>query len=330
MTRTIDLDGLQRMLWSFAGHRVLTVAARTGIVRLLAEHDATPDEVASQLELDPLATRKIVRALTALGILEAEGESYRVTGSLRRFFTPGKDDLTPFVEHSHRLYTRWGESLEPWLRGENWPTTARTPEEVAAFGAAMRSMGSHQARRAAAALDLEGVERVLDVGGGWGQFSMALCSAKPGLQATVLDIPEVARQATSDLVGGEFEDRIMYLPGDYLETDFGRDWDLVLFANVLHQETAEGAAELVRRAAEALAPGGRVVVVDFAIDDEGREHLLGVLFAVNMRSFGDTWSEPTLRGWMEAAGLENVERTDLGPDRWMISGTLSGEGSPSV
>ena len=29
---TIDLDQLQRLLWSFAGQRVITVAGRTGIL----------------------------------------------------------------------------------------------------------------------------------------------------------------------------------------------------------------------------------------------------------------------------------------------------------
>ena len=126
--------------------------------------------------------------------------------------------------------------------------------------------------------------------------------------------------AAADLAGAELGDRIDFLPGDYLETDYGSDYDLVLFANVLHQETGERAAEMVRRGAEALAPDGRVVVVDFAIDDAKREHLLGTLFAVNMRSFGDTWPERVIRNWMSAAGLDVVDRTDLGPDRWIISG----------
>ena len=33
----MDLDRFQRLLWGFAGHRVITVAGRTGILRLLAE-----------------------------------------------------------------------------------------------------------------------------------------------------------------------------------------------------------------------------------------------------------------------------------------------------
>ncbi len=130
----------------------------------------------------------------------------------------------------------------------------------------------------------------------------------------------MAEAAPAAIVGTEFEGRISWVGGDYLETDYGSGYDLVLLANILHQELAPQAAEIISRAAAALAPEGSVVVVDFAIDDAKQEHLLGTLFAINMRSFGDTYSEPELRGWMETAGLGDIERTDIGPDRWLISG----------
>jgi len=316
----LNLDGFQRLLWGFAGHRVITVAGRTGILRLLAERAVTTDEVAAELGLDPLAAGKVVRALCALGIADGDGDHYRATAGLRPHFLPGDHDVVPFLEHSHAMYERWGETLEPWLRGEVWPVAERTPEEVRRFGAAMRAMGSQVARRVAAALDLEGAEKMLDVGGGWGHFAKALCSTRAELVATVLDIPEVVARAGADLAGTEFEERIDFLAGDYLATDYGSGYDLVLFANVLHQETADRAAEMVRLGAAALAPGGRVVVIDFAIDDDRNEHLLGALFAINMRSFGDTWPEPTIRRWMETAGLGEIDRTDVGPDRWIITG----------
>ena len=316
----MNLDDFQRLLWTFASHRIITVAGRTGILRLLAEKEATPEDTASDLGLDPLAAGKVIRALCALGIVESEGERYRVVTTLRPHFLSGDADLLPFLEQSHAMYERWGANLEPWLRGEGWGTAEGTPEEVRRFGAAMRAMGSQQARRVAAALDLEGARRMLDVGGGWGHFAKALLSVDPHLSAVVLDIPAVVERAAKELIGTGFEGRIEFVAGDYLETDYGAGFDLVLLANVLHQETADRAAEMVRRGADALAPGGRVVVVDFAIDDAQREHLLGALFAVNMRSFGDTWPEPMIRGWMEAAGLDEVERTNLGPDRWIICG----------
>jgi SAM-dependent methyltransferase len=320
MPHRLDLDELQRLLWSYAGQRVVTVAGRTGILHTLAERDATPNEIATELDLDPLATGKVIRALYAQGLVEADGERYRLVDSLEPFFRGDDDDLGPFLEHSHSMYERWGENLEPWLRGDGWSTPPRTPERTERFGAAMRAMGSTIARRVAAALDLTGVTTVLDVGGGWGQYARAICAVAPEVRATVLDIPQVAEAAPESVERTAFDGRIRWIGGDYLETDFGTGYDLVLLANILHQELEPDAAEIVRRAADACAPGGRVAVVDFAIDDAKREHWLGVLFAINMRSFGDTWSEPEIRGWMTDAGLVDVERADIGPDRWLITG----------
>lgn len=316
----LDLDGFQRLLWGFASHRIITVAGRTGMLRLLGEQPVTQEAAASLLDLDPLATGKVLRALTALGVAEVEGDHYRAARALARHFREGDHDVVPFLEHSHSMYERWGETLEPWLRGEEWPVAERTPEETARFGAAMRAMGAQMARRVAAALDFDGVSRLLDVGGGWGQFAMAMCAVKPDLSAVVLDTPAVVALAETELAGSAFEHRIEFVPGDYLETDFGSDFDIVLLANILHQETEDRAAELIRRAAAALAPGGRVVVVDFAIDENQRQYLLGTLFAINMRSFGDTWTEPHIRRWMKGAGLAAFERIDLGTDRWILTG----------
>lgn len=320
MTDQLDLDGLQRQLWSFAGQRIITVAGRAGILDTLADRPATPDEVAADLELDPLPTGKMIRALTALGLVDADGETYRLTPGLRPYFGADGAGFGPFLDHLHSMYERWGENLEPWLRGEPWNTSPRTPEETRRFGAAMQAMGSQIARRVAETLNLDGVRTILDVGGGWGHFAKAMCVVNPGLQATVLDTPQVAESAPNAIVGTEFDGRMSWIGGDYLETDYGSGYDLVLMANIIHQELAPEAAEIIRRAAGALAPGGRAVVVDFAIDDAKQEHLLGALFAINMRSFGDTYSEPELRTWMGDAGLVDVKRQDLGPDRWIISG----------
>ncbi|MDX2437603.1 MAG: methyltransferase [Acidobacteriota bacterium] len=319
-TSDLDLDGFQRLLWGFASHRIITVAGRTGLLRLLAERAVTPETAASDLDLDPLATGKVLRTLAALGIAEADGDLYRASRSLALHFAAGDHDVVPFLEHSHSMYDRWGETLEPWLRGQDWPVAERTPEETARFGAAMRAMGAQMARRVAGALNLDGVARMLDVGGGWGHFARALCATNPELTAVVLDTPAVVERAAMELVGSGLEDRIEFVSGDYLGTDYGTGFDLVLLANILHQETAKRAGELVQRAADALAPRGRVVVVDFAIDDEQRQHLLGALFAINMRSFGDTWTEPHIRGWMASAGLGSFERIDHGPDRWILTG----------
>lgn len=319
----LDLDGLQRLLWTFASHRVVTTAARCGVLARLAKGPAYPSDVAGELGLDPDATAKVIRALHAHGLLVSDGAGYRVAPSLAGLLGADGDGLLPFLDHSHRMYTTWGEHLETWLRGGEWPRGTRSPDDVRVFGEAMRAMGTQIANRLVDALDLDDVQRMLDVGGGFGHFARVLCEASPGLYAVVLDRPEVVELARRDLAGGSFASRIELVGGDYHDTDLGSGYDLVLLANVLHQESARDAAGLIRRAARALAPGGRVAVLDFRIDDHRHDHVLGTLFAINMRDFGDTWTEPDIRGWMQSADLDHIERTDIGPDRWLITGRTS-------
>ena len=322
---TIDysaLDHLQELCWSFGIHRVITVAGKLGILNALSASAASPDGLAADLGLDPLAAGKVVRALCALGIVEAAGEgAYQVKPGLRPFLSAGEQDLTPFLAHSHHLYDSWGENLEPWLRGETWSTVNRGEAQTRAFGQAMQAMGGQQARRLARLLDQGDARTLLDVGGGFGHYSRALCAANPDLIAVVLDTPETVALARQNRSGGEEAERITFKGGDYLEADeYGRGYDLVLMANILHQETSERAAAMVANGAAALGPGGRLLVLDFSIDEAQEASVVGALFAINMRSFGDTYTEQTLRGWMEAAGLQQTTRTELGPQRWIISG----------
>jgi SAM-dependent methyltransferase len=255
-----------------------------------------------------------------MGVVEPDGDGFRIASGLAGTFAPGEGDMTPFLEHSHDLYDRWGENLEPWLRGEQWTTKQRSADGVERFGAAMQAMASQIATEVVQVLDLSGLRRVLDVGGGTGTYARVFCERVPDLRAVVLDTPEVAGIGRQAFAGGPLDGRVEFVGGDYHECDYGHDFDLVLFANVLHQELPEQARALVARAAAALAPGGRVAVVDFAIDEQRREALVGALFAINMRSFGDTYDEPTIAGWMADAGLTGIRRDAVGTTRWLITG----------
>ena len=131
----LEMEDLQELLWGFASHRVITVAGRTGILGLLSRERATIAEAAEELGLDPLATGKVLRALTALGVLVAvEGEAYAVAPSLAPGFMGGPADLTDFLEHSHHLYDSWGENLESWVRGGDWACSFRLPPRGAWLG----------------------------------------------------------------------------------------------------------------------------------------------------------------------------------------------------
>jgi hypothetical protein len=57
----MTLDDLQRVLWEFARHRVVTVAARAGLLTLLAQRKATPTEPAIRGFMEAAGLTQITR-----------------------------------------------------------------------------------------------------------------------------------------------------------------------------------------------------------------------------------------------------------------------------
>lgn len=320
MPTQLDLKGLQHLLWNFAGHRTVTTAAKCGILGRLTQSPGTVEEISADLDLAPEACDKVLRALVALGMLELKETHFRLVPDLEPLFAPGPDDLAPFLEHSHRMYENWGENLETWLRTGIWPRREKRPEEYLDFAKAMRGIGIRTARTVMDHIDLTGVQRVLDIGGSLGHWAQVICEKTQGSSVMVFDIPATAEAGRELYRGANFEERISFTGGDYHKDDFGQGFDLVLIASVLHQELPQQASELIHRATDALAPGGRLCIVDFRIDCDRCGPELGTLFAIHMRDFGDTWTEADIRTWMAAAGLGSIERTDVGPTRWIISG----------
>ncbi len=313
-------DRIQELEWSFAQLPILHAAAESGLLGLLAtEEKVTASQAAEQLGLHPVATVKILRALAAMSILRGEQDTFEMGEGYRPLFDPGSViHHANGQRHIFQLSQMWATELPGFLKTGAWAKTPRDPESMARFVGSMRALSYGMTGRLHQALDLSQSTHLVDFGGGLGTYSIELCLRHRTLRATVLDVEAVAPLTTREIERHDLSDRICALAGDYYETALPDDMDVAMFANVLHQERAEDAARLMARAADALRPGGQLVVVDFTLEETRTEPLMGALFAINMRLFGDTYTAGDFRDWAVAAGLKDVTRTDLGPNKFVI------------
>jgi SAM-dependent methyltransferase len=166
-----------------------------------------------------------------------------------------------------------------------------------------------------ASLDLTGVSRVLDVGGGSGAYAMEFARATPALSAVVFDLPNVLPLTAGYLAHAGLGDRVALVAGDYDRDELGSGFDLVLLSAIIHSNSPQANRELVRRSVAALNPSGRLVVQDFIVDEGRTGPPFGVMFALNMlvgTPGGDTYTESEVRRWMSEAGLSSVTRRETG------------------
>ena len=317
---------LRDLAMGFQPSRILLTAVELRLFGLIGDGGLTSAELAGRAATDPRATDRLLNALCALRLLVKRDGRFWNTPDGRRYLDDGSPEFAAGLGHTAGMWHTWSGLTEsvregrPALRaainerGEAW---------LRPFIAAMHYRAAQQAPGVAALIGLEGVERVLDVGGGSGAFSMAFAAKKPGLVAVVFDLPNVLPLTREYIAGAGLTGRVTTAVGDYLVDPLPKGFDLVFLSAVVHSNSPEQNAALLASCAAALNPGGRVAVVDWVMDDDRVTPPGGAFFALNMlvaTDHGDTFTEREIRGWMNEAGLAPGARIDTGSGTSIIVG----------
>lgn len=167
-------------------------------------------------------------------------------------------------------------------------------------------------------------QRLLDLGGGLGGYTLPWLDAHPLANATLLDTPAVLRLASS--AGLDQEPRLTLASGDLLTDPIPPGHDLILLANVLHLLGPDDARALLRRAAQALPPGGHLVVRELDLDPDGLGPPVSAWFHLNMAIFtpqGAVHPPEHIDAWMRDAGLRDLQRLrfDEAPQALLLRGS---------
>ena len=310
------VERVRGLATAFQGSRVFLTAVELDLFSVLQDEERTSAEVASAIDASPRATDRLMNALVALGLLEKRGARFRNTPDGRRLLVRGRPEFMANLAHSNHLWDTWSgltgvvRTGRPVPRG---PIDSRGDDWLRSFIAAMHWRGGEAARAVLPLIDLEGVSRVLDVGGGSGVFSMAFVRQSAGVNAVVFDLPSVGPVARNYIRTAGLDGAIEVVEGDYTRDDLPGGFDLVFLSAIIHSNGPDENARLIAKAAKALSPGGRVVVVDWVMTPDRTAPAQGALFAINMlvgTDEGDTFTEAEVRAWMSEAGLARISRRD--------------------
>jgi predicted O-methyltransferase YrrM len=317
-------EDFMRMMQSWREPRVVLTALELDVFTAVGG-GASAAAVARQLGTDPRGTGFLLHALAALGLLEKRGATFHNAPLAARHLCAGAPhDWRAALFHTAALWHRWSHLTECVRTGRPAPRGADEEAGTVAFIAAMHQNAATRAPQFVAALDLTGVRRALDVGGGSGAYSIALARAVPGLCVEVLDLPDVVPLAARYAAEAGLSDRVTTRVGDLRADDLGRGYDLVLLSAVCHMLGPGENADLIRRAAAALAPGGRVVVHDYILAPDRTAPAVGALFALNMlvnTPAGGNYTEAEYSGWMREAGLGDLRHGVLPGPTGLVIGT---------
>ena len=172
------------------------------------------------------------------------------------------------------------------------------------------------ARQAAKLFPSDSEIKVLDVAAGHGMFGIQVAQQDAKAKIVALDWPSVLAVAKENAERFHVADRYSLLPGNALEIEVGGNYDGVIVANFLHHMDRDSILAFLKKMHRAMAPKGRIVVVEFAPNEDRVSPPIPASFVLNMFAntpAGDAYSFSEYQEMLRAAGFSGCEVHPLPP-----------------
>jgi hypothetical protein len=267
-------ERLRAMVNGYQLSQALHVAVTLRVPDLLAGGERSADELASVTGAHPPSLYRLLRALAAAGVLdEGAGRRFGLTdlGDLLRSDHPSPlAGWTAFIGQPY-YWQAWGHLLHSVRTGgtgfehvhgmEVWEYRAAHPELSATFDGAMTSLSRQVADAVVGAYDFSRFASVTDVGGGRGAFLAAVLQANPTVRGVLFDQPHVVAGVADELAAAGLGDRCTVVGGSFFDS-VPAGSDAYVLKSVIHDWDDERSIAILRACRAALAPAGRVLVVE--------------------------------------------------------------------
>lgn len=235
--RAVDgiIEGHQR-------YQVLLAALDLGLFDFLDRKEgADRNEVAKGIGINDMFSRDFLNVLVEAGLLAFDGAQYRNTAVTTDFLLTASPFHQGDVVRSVARNSSWSNLTASLTRKES---TQATSGAAAVPGATFITALGQKALRGELQAVTQAISgwrgfakarRILDVGGGHGLYTIALCQANPGLRGVVLDQAGVVDSAKCAIADHGLSDRITAEVGDICGDSIGTGYDIVLVSHLLYK-----------------------------------------------------------------------------------------------
>lgn len=267
--------------------QAITAAVQLGVPDALADGPLPIEELASRVNANPDALRRLLRALIGRGIFRQRKDGrYELNGladtlrSKAAFSTAGP--ALYFGSQQHREVwshladaIRTGEAVVPALTGTDaFDYLNQNPDLVEVFHQAMANTTEMAIGPLTAAYPFADFPTIVDLGGGVGQLLAAILTAAPNSKGILYDLPNAVTEAPQLLSKCDVADRVQVMEGSFFD-GVPSGGDLYVIKNVLHDWPDEDAIKILRSIRNAVPVGTTLLIVEFVISEKNHANHVG-------------------------------------------------------
>lgn len=284
---------LRQLIMGFRTTQMIYAAARLGVADALAHGPRTPVELAGEVNAEPQALYRLLRALASIGIFaEASDGAFAMTPLADALRTDAAGSLRSLavLYGDEWLWRAYGRTLESVRSGQ--PAFAEAngeplyeyldhhPSAAAVFHEAMSGYSAREVSAIIEAYDLADARRLVDVGGGHGTLLVALLQSYAHLTGVVLDLPSVLEATERRFADVGLTSRARCVAGDFF-TAVPDGGDVYVLKSVLHNWDGAACLTILRACRRAMTEHARLVVIERVIPS-GNAPSEAKLFDINM------------------------------------------------
>lgn len=302
----------------FVNAQVLRALVDLRILHRLQQGAVSAGEMGSACGIAAERMQVLLQAGAGLGLIVRQRDG-RFGLALRGASLLGVPGLEAMIRHHSALYADLADPVaflrsdQPTALARFWPYVfgaagAVDPEVTATYSNLMAESQVLVAEDTLRLVDLTGVRRLMDVGGGTGAFLAAVGAAYPALRLDLFDLPVVLQGAGARLGDAGLTDRVSLHPGSFRDDPLPIGADAISLVRVLYDHNDSTVAALLASVHASLPPGGRLIVSEPMSGGAQPDRTTDVYFALYTLAMqtGRTRSAEEIAALLTAAGFANI------------------------
>jgi hypothetical protein len=319
---------------AFWPSKVLLSAIEMGVFTELARGPEPLDVLRARLGLHPRSALDFFDTLVALGFLQRENGIYANTPESDLFLDRHKPSYIGGILEmcNQRLFGYWNHLTEGLRTGlpQNelkagepglFEALYADPARLQQFLAAMTGLSRGANLAIAQRFPWRGYQTFVDVGTAQGDLAAQVALANPHLRGMGFDLPVVGPIFEQYVAALGLGGRLTFSAGSFFDIPLPKA-DVVMMGHILHDWDLPTKQMLVRKAFDALPPGGAFIVYEAIIDDDRSKNAFGLMMSLNMlieTPGGFDYTGADCAGWMREAGFSSTRTEALvGPDSMVV------------
>ena len=305
-------EDVSRLAFGFMASKALFAALHVDIFSQLADGPKTAMALASKTGVPVNRITTLMTALTTIGLVDREEESYFNGPGAATFLVRGaQHDFGDYLRYQidRQMYpflTQLNEVLDGTLNADavdSYQHWMSDPDQAVLYSEAQHAGSLGPGRTLARLIDLTGCHNLLDIGGGTGAMTIRLLETFPDLVSTIIDFPNVAEIGWRFITEAGMVDRVRYIPADALTAEWPTEQDAILMSYLFSGVPGAELPRLVQQAYDCLAPGGHFIVHDFMVEDDRTGPPMAALWQLQHMAFTPDARSVT-PGWLKSRMLE--------------------------